>query len=81
MKRLIRPEYSEDIIYFYYHPKDIYHMLSVLESNGYQASYSDVAWAWELHSNDFAASWLILDGYSDQDIIDVMVKYLQLIEL
>lgn len=46
---------------------------AALNRAGYDASEADIVWAWEHHSDDWAAGWLVLDSCGGAD---GAVKYL-----
>lgn len=48
-------------------------MKAALNKAGYDASNEDIQWAWEQHSEDSAAGWLVLASCGDAD---GAVKYL-----
>jgi hypothetical protein len=57
----------------YSYTNDIQAMREALNRRGYDASIEDIVWAWEQHSESWAAGWLIMDALGGPD---GTVKYL-----
>jgi len=50
---------------------------AALNRAGYDASEADIVWAWEHHSDDWAAGWLVLDSCGGADgAVKYLLEYL-----
>jgi len=59
---------------------DIANLKKMLNAAGYEANALDIAWAWELHSSDWCAGWLMVDYYSKRDVertVEYLLVYLE----
>jgi len=64
MKRLIRPQPAASNFMWGY---DVTRLVRIAAERGYTVSFHDAQWAWEEHSEDFAAGWLILHVADDDN--------------
>jgi hypothetical protein len=60
----------------YTYVEDINRLVSVAEKFGYYLTKRDAEWVWEEYSNSYAAGWLIMDGYSDQTLLNIILSYM-----
>lgn len=63
--------YSHDTGY----PEDILRMQAVCINNGYGIGRLDCQRIWEEHSETFCAGWLMMEGYTDLELWDVIQHY------
>jgi hypothetical protein len=57
------------------HVIDVERMQNIARVNGYIISPGDASKVWHQHSDTLAAGWLIMDYYSDEDILRIMLDY------
>ena len=56
---------------------EIAEMKAALNRAGYDASEADIEWAWEEHSEDWSAGWLVLDSCGGADgAVKYLLEYL-----
>jgi beta-lactamase class D len=72
MKRLKRKETNRHIRDF---GEDIKRIVEVFAARGYEVSEEDACWAWEQHSDSWAAGWLGL-GEKDEYVFQHAIDYL-----
>lgn len=71
MRRLeIPPPRDDEFSAAYY--ADIARLVAVAKAHGYELSTTAARWAWEEHSEDFAAGWLMQDYYTDDDLLAIL---------
>lgn len=58
----LRLKYQEEQFHY---SGDIDRIVNVFADRGYEISYSDAGHAWERHSENYAAGWLILPENDD----------------
>jgi hypothetical protein len=46
------------------------------QADGYDASDSDIEWAWKCHSASRCAGWLAVDGYNQSERVAMLLRYL-----
>ena len=73
MKRLVRAQRSSDLPRY---PHDVARLQSVAAGYDYRLSLADAEWAWEQHSDTYAAGWLSMGHYTDADLLAVLRNYL-----
>lgn len=63
--------------------EDVAAMKGALNRAGYDASNADIAWAWERHSEDWAAQWLTVSKTpsSADGTVKYLLEYLTPIEM
>ncbi len=70
-KRFRRP-YINPVDY----PDDIQRIILIANLNGYDIDIDTATWAWEQYSENYAAGWLCMDGYTNDDIFRILKMYL-----
>ena len=61
---------------------EIGQLKAALNRAGYDASEADIQWAWEQHSDDWAASWLAIESCGDADgAVKYLLEYLMVSSL
>jgi hypothetical protein len=58
------------------HADDVSTLRADLNQAGYDASDSDVEWAWKRHSASRCAGWLGVDAYESSDHVEELLRYL-----
>ncbi len=58
------------------YPEDVRRIQSVLASRDYEASPADCEVLWESYSTSMAASWMMLDDLSDDQIFNKIEGYI-----
>lgn len=68
MIRLVRPGFcvSSD------HAGDVRRLQEALFVGGYDASASDVEWAWQEYSDGMCAGWMMCSSYLDGDLVSII---------
>lgn len=54
---------------------DCTRIMMVFQAKGFEITVDEAAELWKLVSEESSAGWLILDGYSDEDIFKVTAKF------
>lgn len=73
---MIELHYYNNDPYKDYYYDDIRRILRVLHSKGYTATVDDIVRAWEAHSEDYCAGWLVLPDNDDEIYTNIM-RYLK----
>lgn len=71
MTRLVIPE--DQIRY----PHDVATLVAAAAAHGYEVDEAAAQWAWKEHSDSYAAGWLILDMYTPEQLVGVLLTYLE----
>jgi len=71
MTRVIFTEQPYGIIE---HPSDISRLIRVAESRGLQISEADAAMVWEKFSDGYAAGWMHMDSFFDDEIYSAILE-------
>ena len=72
LKRLVRSAEDTDSKQVYY--TEIQTLREALQRAGFDADYEDIQWAWEEHSKDFAAGFLLIEGNGDDQVCFVIER-------
>ena len=56
-------------------PEDVRRLIEAAKSLGYVLNSRNAEEIWERHSDDYCASWLVMDGASDADLVEILLKY------
>lgn len=72
MRKLKRKNYNGHIKT---HSSDVKRIVEIFEKRGFEISEEDACWAWERHSDEWAAGWLGL-GNDDDEIFNDVIEYL-----
>ena len=56
---------------------DISHIVQCFASFGHSISRADAKYAWEKHSEGYAAGWLFMDEYDRGDIVAACMPHLR----
>lgn len=59
-----------------WYPEDVKRLGKICLENGLFISPYDLQDAWERYSDSMCASWLIMGGYTDDEIFDNIKEYL-----
>jgi hypothetical protein len=59
------------------HPDDCIKIQSILNVHGCMATMEECQELWERHSEDYCAGWLMIDSYSDENIWNILLPYLE----
>ena len=56
---------------------DVSELRAALNRAGYEASDDDIRWAWEMHSEDWAAGWLTYRIHGEEADVKYLLQYLE----
>jgi hypothetical protein len=62
------------------YPQDVQQLVSAAQSQGYRLSPRSAAEIWVRYSDESCASWLMVDGSSDADLVSTLLKYATVID-
>jgi hypothetical protein len=75
MKKLKLKPFIENCHLKYY--KDIKRITDIFEKKGYELSVVDAVRAWEFVSSTYAAGWMILECFDDEDVFKETMYFLE----
>jgi hypothetical protein len=61
-------------------PQDVQQLVTAARHLGYQLSAIHATELWTRHSEEYCASWLMMDGSNDEDLVRVMLKIATVID-
>lgn len=59
----------------YVHTGDVAHLIAVALKHGYIISPNDAIHVWREHSDTMCAGWLMMEFYTDDALMDVLLSY------
>ena len=62
------------------YPQDVQQLVSAAQSQGYRSSPRNAAEIWVRHSDESCASWLVMAGSSDADLVNTLLRYSTVID-
>lgn len=61
------------------HPTDAAKIVEAMARRGFEISEADAEWAWQQHSDNWCASWLLVDD-SDEAIAAYILDHMEIYE-
>ncbi|RKZ94985.1 MAG: hypothetical protein DRQ40_04700 [Gammaproteobacteria bacterium] len=66
IKVIVTDEYTKE------YPKDILRLRTVFADNGFSITQEQASQLWQMHSENWAAGWLVMDGYTDKQLFKAL---------